>query len=100
MVTFAATQRYSELRRRVPRMSEKMLTQRLAELTEEGLVARRRAVYALTARGRSAQPVLEALYAWGEAVAPQLGVTIAPPPERRAITARSASASDRGPSRR
>ena len=73
--------RYGDLRRLVPRMSDKMLTQRLHELVERGLVVRRGAAYRLTARGESARAVLESLYRWGGDVAPQLGVVLetAPP---------------------
>jgi len=75
-------QRYSDLRRAVPRMSEKMLTQRLHELEESGLVARRGGAYCMTARGESARRVLDALYAWGESVARETGVSIVPPAPR------------------
>jgi DNA-binding HxlR family transcriptional regulator len=63
-------QRYSDLRRLVPRMSDKMLTQRLRELGETGLIARRAGKYSLTSTGASARRVLQALYDWGQAIAP------------------------------
>ena len=78
--------RYGELRRRIPGLADKVLTQRLKELEAFGLVARRpmrgrqnRAlhVYALTARGESLRPVLDALYSWGSAIAPELKVRLA-----------------------
>jgi DNA-binding HxlR family transcriptional regulator len=74
--------RYGELRARVPRLSDKVLSERLRDLEEQGLVHRTRAdgaahpVYRLTERGNSLRPVLEQLYAWGETAAPTLGVTI------------------------
>ena len=71
--------RYSDLRRLIPRVSEKMLTQRLHELCEAGLVTKRGERYALSSRGRSAAPVLQALYDWGQRVAPELGLLIDPP---------------------
>ena len=58
-------QRYADLRRLVPRMSEKMLTQRLRELAADGLISRRDGRYVLTPRGESARGVLQALYDWG-----------------------------------
>lgn len=58
-------QRYADLRRLIPRMSEKMLTQRLRELAEDGLIERRDGKYELTRRGESARGVLQALYDWG-----------------------------------
>jgi DNA-binding HxlR family transcriptional regulator len=75
--------RYGELRTRVPRLSDKMLTARLRDLEEMGLVRHRASgsnqrhpVYELTERGNSLRPILEALFAWGERAAPELGVKI------------------------
>jgi DNA-binding HxlR family transcriptional regulator len=81
-----APHRYSELRRRVPGLSDKVLTQRLKELEALGLVARKTLsrqrtthVYELTARGESLRPVLDALHRWGSAMAPVLKVRVGPP---------------------
>lgn len=71
--------RYADLQRRIPRMSDKMLTQRLRELVESGLVARKAGAYQLTARGKRARTVLTALHAWGESLAPELGVRVEQP---------------------
>ena len=67
-------QRYGDLRRLVPAISEKMLSQRLRELTAAGLVTRRdlganppHVEYELTPEGRSLAPVLQAMYDWGVA---------------------------------
>ena len=80
--------RYGELRARIPNLSDKVLTERLRDLEDRGLVARqstrgaarrgerRQVVYRLTKRGNSLRPVLTALYAWGEDAAPDLGVTV------------------------
>lgn len=68
--------RYADLRRRIPRMSEKMLTQRLRELVQTGLVARKAGSYRLTPRGERARTALTALHAWGESLVPELGVRI------------------------
>ncbi len=70
-------QRYSELRRRIPAMSQKMLTQRVRELVDGGLLARREGAYALTERGERARTVLRALNGWGESLKDELGVQIA-----------------------
>jgi DNA-binding HxlR family transcriptional regulator len=67
-----ASLRYAGLRRLVP-------TQRLHELVDAGLVSRTAGVYAITERGRSARTVLEALYAWGEQMAPAFDARIVPP---------------------
>jgi DNA-binding HxlR family transcriptional regulator len=75
--------RYGELRSRVPKLSDKVLTERLRDLEEQGLVRHRNvdgdrtySVYELTDRGKSLGPVLDALYAWGETAAPDLGVKV------------------------
>lgn len=62
--------RYSELRRMIPSLSEKMLSQRLGELTESGFVCLKAGVdgkerYALTRGGRELAATLQALYDWG-----------------------------------
>lgn len=67
-----APRRYSELQRLVPDISDKMLTQRLAELSRNDLVRRATDVdvgaarYELTDLGRTLAPALEALYDWGQ----------------------------------
>lgn len=66
--------RYGELGRRIPGLSDKMLTQRLRELEDDGLIvqedggdgARR---YALSARGATLRPLLQSLHDWGRASA-------------------------------
>jgi DNA-binding HxlR family transcriptional regulator len=73
--------RYGELRRRMPGISEKMLSQRLRELEADGLISRRdlgtvppHVEYELTEEGRSLVPVLQALYDWGAARADRDGI--------------------------
>lgn len=67
------TKRFGELGRGIRGISQKVLTQQLREMESDGLV--RRTVYAevplrveydLTPLGRSLQPVLLAMYAWGQ----------------------------------
>lgn len=66
---------YGEIRRRVPGLSDKVLTQRLKGLEASGLVIRSasrnggRTNYRLSTRGESLRPVLESLYSWGAAAA-------------------------------
>ncbi|MEZ0090272.1 winged helix-turn-helix transcriptional regulator [Streptacidiphilus sp. EB129] len=64
-------QRYSELLRGVPGVSQKMLTQTLRAMERDGLVARQvtpsvpvRVDYELTPLGRSLIPVIDVLSAW------------------------------------
>lgn len=80
---------YGELRRLLPKLSDKVLTERLRDLEEAGLVTRRRSksagsrqLYALTARADSLAPLLRDLYAWGERHAHSFGVTVDNPLRR------------------
>ena len=68
--------RYGELRALIPRLSDKMLTQRLRDLEELGLVKRTQSTYRLSKRGDSLRPVLEGLHAWGEAIHREYGARI------------------------
>ncbi|MEM9596565.1 MAG: helix-turn-helix domain-containing protein [Acidobacteriota bacterium] len=68
------TLRFNELRRAVPGISQRMLTQQLRELERDGVVSREqfleippRVEYRLTSLGRSLSPVEAAIDAWGEA---------------------------------
>jgi DNA-binding HxlR family transcriptional regulator len=76
--------RYADLRRRIPRMSEKMLTQRLRELVESGLLVHRAGAYGLTERGDRARIALGALHSFGETLASELDVRVEPAAVRRA----------------
>ncbi len=66
------TLRFSELRRKIPPISPRILTKQLRELTADGVVKRDEAgegslkvEYSLTDRGRSLRPILEGLVGWG-----------------------------------
>lgn len=65
--------RFNELRRGVPRMSPALLTQRLRELEDAGVVERRPALrdpsaseYVLTEAGHELRPIIEAMGCWGQ----------------------------------
>lgn len=79
--------RYGELRRLVPGLSDKMLTQRLRELEALALVCREMVGeherYRLTARGESLRGVLQSLYDWGQAFAAETGARLAATPDAR-----------------
>ncbi|MEV0229433.1 helix-turn-helix domain-containing protein [Nonomuraea sp. NPDC050786] len=63
---------FSELRDALPALSDKVLSDRLAQLTEAGVVIRHRRTgwpprthYRLTPQGRGLGPVLQAMWDWG-----------------------------------
>jgi len=67
------TLRFNELRRRIPAVTQRMLTKQLRELEEAGLLQRTvfpvvppRVDYKLTTLGMSLEPVVNALRAWGK----------------------------------
>jgi DNA-binding HxlR family transcriptional regulator len=71
--------RYSELRRTIPALSEKMLTQRLADLVDAGFIAvligaDGKERYTLTDRAHDVAAPLQALYDWGDAHGRAIGV--------------------------
>jgi DNA-binding HxlR family transcriptional regulator len=65
--------RFGELRRHIPDVSERMLTQQLRELEAHGIVRREvypvvppRVEYSLTPYGRTLRPITELMCAWGK----------------------------------
>jgi len=78
--------RYAELRKFMPNLSDKVLSHRLRELTDAGLIEHRKSagddkseVYALAARAQSLGRVLTELYSWGETNAAEFGVKVGHP---------------------
>ena len=65
--------RFGELRQSIPNITQKMLTQQLRELEQDGLVHREvyaqvppKVEYSLTAFGQSIMPVMHSLCQWGQ----------------------------------
>ncbi len=74
--------RYGELRSFMPRLSDKVLTERLKELETSALIERTgggsadAVRYRLTARGEALRSVLTAIYQWGDKHAAAYGVEV------------------------
>lgn len=67
------THRFGELRRSLPGVSQKVLTQQLRELEAHGVLSRKvfaevppKVEYSMTDRGRSLKPVIDAMCKWGK----------------------------------
>ena len=67
------TKRFSELKKSIGSVSQKVLTAQLRDMESNGLVTRTvylevppRVEYSLTALGRSLKPILDAMWNWGE----------------------------------
>lgn len=65
--------RFSEINRRIPKITQRMLTRTLRELESSGLINRKvypevppRVEYCLTEKGKSVIPILDALCEWGK----------------------------------
>lgn len=66
------TKRFGVLKKSIGLISQKMLTQQLREMEEDGLVQRKvyaevppRVEYSLTEDGMSLKPILDSMWAWG-----------------------------------
>jgi DNA-binding HxlR family transcriptional regulator len=79
------TWRFAELRRQIPGITEKMLTQQLRELEADGIVARRvyatvppKVEYSLTEYGLSLKRALRELCEWGRKHMQRIGAVQLP----------------------
>jgi len=68
----SGTNRFNELKRLLPGITQKMLTQQLRELEEEDIITRKvypqippKVEYSITEYGRTLEPILEAMHEWG-----------------------------------
>ena len=94
-----SSRRNGELRRLMPRVSQKVLTQQLRELEVDGLVSRTvhdqmppKVVYSLTTDGRTLEPILRALCDWGHYWARRTHAEVGGAPNRTRSAAPQASA--------
>jgi DNA-binding HxlR family transcriptional regulator len=81
------TLRFSELRRLLPGVTQRMLTLHVRELERDGLIHREvyreippKVEYSLTPAGRSLEPVLRLMSEWGHANRPALVAVVTPKP--------------------
>lgn len=65
--------RFSELQKLLPKVTQKMLIQKLRELEKDGIVYREvypvvppKVEYSLTSYGETLKPILKQMYLWGE----------------------------------
>lgn len=68
------TKRFSELKRSVPGITQKVLTKQLRELEEEDIITRKvypevppKVEYSITEYGKGLEPILVAMHEWGTA---------------------------------
>lgn len=68
----SGTNRFSELKRSLPGITQKMLTQQLRELEDEDIISRKvypqvppKVEYSITEYGKSLEPILDAMHEWG-----------------------------------
>ena len=67
------TKRFSQIKKLIPAISQKMLTQQLRELEADDIISRTvypvvppKVEYSMTDHGRTLIPILDAMVAWGE----------------------------------
>ena len=79
---FGGTKRFNEIRRLMPGVTQRMLTLQLRELKEDGVVLRvvyaqvpPKVEYSLTPFGRTLEPVIGQMQAWGKTYIAGLAAT-------------------------
>lgn len=70
-----STKRFGNLKKLIPGITQKMLTQQLRELEEDGIISRKvypevppRVEYSITALGKKLEPIFVSLCQWGQDV--------------------------------
>ena len=87
-LTESGTMRYSDIKRKIPQATAKMLSQQLRELEADEIISRKvypvippKTEYTLTALGKSAAAIVRAMDKWGRGYYAHHGVT--PPCDRQ-----------------
>ncbi len=69
---FTGTKRFNELKRSLTDVTQKMLTQQLRQLENDGIIHREvypvvppKVEYSLTELGKTIKPVIDSMYDWG-----------------------------------
>lgn len=69
---FSGTKRFNELKKSLTDVTQKMLTQQLRELENDGIIHREvypvvppKVEYSLTELGKTLKPVIDSMYDWG-----------------------------------
>ncbi|MEL3973325.1 helix-turn-helix domain-containing protein [Rossellomorea oryzaecorticis] len=72
-LAYDGKQRYNEMRRLLPGITHKMLSQQLKELEGEGLIVRKqynevppKVEYSISEKGLTLKPLLEEMHRWGK----------------------------------
>ncbi len=72
-ILFSGTRRHSELRKLLPDTTQRMLTNQLRELEEDGVIDRKihpqvppKVEYSISEKGQALKPVIEAMWKWGK----------------------------------
>jgi len=67
------TKRFGELKKSINSISQKVLTQQLRAMEQDGLIMRKvyaevppKVEYSLTESGRSLKPILDSMWTWGQ----------------------------------
>ncbi|MBN9298721.1 MAG: helix-turn-helix transcriptional regulator [Filimonas sp.] len=83
------TQRFSELKKDIPHITDKMLTSQLKELESKGLIERiayatvpPKVEYSLTEKGKQAIPVIETIMMYGYQLIREEGIEYPPKKEQ------------------
>ena len=83
---FLGTRRFGELKKALNGISQKVLTENLKDMAEQGLISRRvyaevppRVEYSLTPLGESLRPVLRSMFDWGVTYKQQSGEEVGGP---------------------